>query len=462
MIVKRAAIATAVILSIGFSVRSYKTQNHHTSIDEESDSESEDFRPKKNHSRKPASVKASAKKNTVTQRTGPRFKISDQSIANGNHSDRSYDDGPVADVSSAPSPVSSEISYSDYSSPNYNQRPSRSSSSTNDSGKSAKTVKASNRSSQTLNGFFGGGGPIASATNTTNVQDDLEVDEPATSTTNLSDMNCSSDVGSGSFSTPINVALTCSDSATIKYCLSEGSCSTPCDPASGSNYGGTIPVGESTKTYCLSFLGSSSRKTSTVQNVSYTFTKTPLDLEVQHLKTVYQTTQLSSSMNLASLDLPGDSAGFGVVNLLGSDPGSQTCSEIVDDLSNLSPAPRSILPLTDVSGLSAGQIMQVFFGVPDLQYGDNWITSYHKSSIFDNVYSCETNKIILQDFEAFELGASNVIINGSGHAELSGGFTPVGTFEEDTSNLYRIPAGSSLENQNDQELRTGIFGMFYL
>jgi hypothetical protein len=43
---------------------------------------------------------------------------------------------------------------------------------------------------------------------------------------------------------------------------------------------------------------------------------------------------------------------------------------------------------------------------------------------------------------------------------LIGGFSTYGHFEEDTV-LNRTPAGSMINNRQDQELRTGIVGIFY-
>lgn len=275
-------------------------------------------------------------------------------------------------------------------------------------------------------------------------------------------LNCVSSIGGGTFNTPINVNLSCSSTALIRYCISEGSCANPCELLSGKDFATPIFLGADTQEYCLTFQGRTDGVQSKVEHVAYNFSTTAPHLETTWQKIVYQTTQLRGQISLASNDLPGDSLGFGLINFKSHDISNMNCEEIMDSVTTMtSPTPLEILPLTDVSQLSSGEQMNVFFDKVDLDYGENWLTAYHKGENFESNYSCEQNVITLEDFPFHESYASNSVMNVDGVLELSGGFTPIGVFEEN-SILYRGPAGIDMENKNQQELRVGFFGILYL
>jgi hypothetical protein len=67
------------------------------------------------------------------------------------------------------------------------------------------------------------------------------------------DLTCSTNVGDGVFGNPIQVSISCTATADIRYCIDAGSC---CDPeSSGISYTAPIVIGAESGDYCLSFFG---------------------------------------------------------------------------------------------------------------------------------------------------------------------------------------------------------------
>jgi hypothetical protein len=274
-----------------------------------------------------------------------------------------------------------------------------------------------------------------------------------------SKLECSANIGGGTFSSSLNVVLNCSTSATISYCLSEGSC---CDPSAGSTYMTPVAFGKNNSNFCLSFRGTDGfgNSSTTVQH-NYAFNSMAPDLQVAHNKLVYQTTQLEGKLSIGSLDYGDPSIVGGVLNFKGSDPviaGYPTCLEQVEDSAPL--APSVIMPESSLSHLTPAMQLDVFFTKPELIYGENFIMSYLLNTSIGDAYSCETTKVTLEDFSYFETNPSFAMTTGTVH-EFSGGFTPVSFFEAPAPTITRSPAGSSMENEGGQELRSGLFGIFY-
>lgn len=280
-----------------------------------------------------------------------------------------------------------------------------------------------------------------------------------TSAPNLTPLTCQASVGGGTFNSPINVSLGCSTSSTVSYCLSEGSC---CDPASGSVYTLPLNIGATESTFCLSFMGrDASGKQSTIVQQTYTFNAAAPNLQVHHGKIVYQTTELEGSLSLSSDDFGSHSVSGGVLNFKENDPvvsGYPTCADQVETATPLSPI--AVMPETPLSHLNPALQLDVFFGNLELVYGDNFITSFLLNSAYGNQYSCSTTKIVLEDFPYFD-PIPMVATGAGGVHEFSGGFTSMGVFQAPAPSLSRAPAGASVENKGGQELRSGLFGIFY-
>ncbi len=277
-------------------------------------------------------------------------------------------------------------------------------------------------------------------------------------------LSCSANVGGGAYNAPVSVTVSCNGAAQIRYCLAENSC---CDPeTAGTIYAGPIAIGADAKTYCLSFYGDNGDSTSSKVERSYTFSSAVPDLQVVQEKTFYQTTQLDGVTSLASDDFGKSGHDIGIINLKTHDPGpgglNLTCMDVVEDFATLpAPSPSVLLSATDMQPLSASAQLDVMLGASELVYGSNHLTSYVVASAYaPTQYACSTNLVTLEDFEFFQAEPAHGETGTTTVREFSGGFSAYGFFEEE-DNIYRGPAGLSAETQTGQELRTGMFGVFY-
>lgn len=269
---------------------------------------------------------------------------------------------------------------------------------------------------------------------------------------------CTASVGSGSFANPFNISLTCSTAADIKFTISENTCG---DPDLGSAYTSSFILNPGAGTYCLSFKGTTSAGVeSDVVEKFYTFNPALPDIQAAHTKKFFQTTELQGLMSVTSSDFSDADYSMGVVNTKTFDPGPAgwLCHEIVED-----PSTTRLIPMADtnVSGFSVSSQVDVYFKTTNLEYGNNFVTSYLRNNSFtEPVYSCSTTNIVLEDFPYFDSNPHQGYTGTNDVREFSGGFTHLGFFEPEPT-VYRGPAGSDSETSSSQELETGIFGIFY-
>jgi len=279
---------------------------------------------------------------------------------------------------------------------------------------------------------------------------------------------CSASISGGSFNNPIGVTLNCSTISTIHYCVGIDSGSGCCDPHSASSvYSSRIVVGPDNGNYCLSYYGeSASAGLSVDYSHSYTINSTLPNLQVAHPQINYQTTQLTGKTLVTSTDFGKSGYSIGQVNMMTHDPGPSAlnlkCEEIVSNYTNYTaPNALEILTALDVSGDNPGLQIEIPFRLDQVDYGDNYVTSYIVNSNYVvPLYSCSTTKITLNDFEYFQ---ENIAFGDTGTnavREFSGGLTPFGFFEEETV-VYRGPAGASAEDNAGQKLEYGMFGIFF-
>lgn len=279
-------------------------------------------------------------------------------------------------------------------------------------------------------------------------------------------LSCWGNISSGAFSNPIAVTLSCSALSAIKYCVSAGG--TCCDPdTSGQTYNGKVVIGAEDGTYCLSYKGiSSSGHHSTVTHNTYTISSELPDLVVSQEKRFFQTTDMPDKIRIASTDYAKPGYGIGVINLKSHDPGvsglSMSCEEIVNQHTSLtSPVSQIILNFFDTSGTLVTSQLNVPLMVGHLSYGENYVTTYLANGNFAApLYSCSTSKITLEDFAFFDGSVIHGETGSNSIREFSGGFSPLGFFEDD-STLYRGPAGEASENLSGQVLETGLFSVIY-
>lgn len=279
---------------------------------------------------------------------------------------------------------------------------------------------------------------------------------------------CSSNITGGSFNNPIGINLSCSSISVIKYCLELDTGAGCCDPhAAGVTYNSQVIVGAQNGNYCLSYYGESdSAGTSLDSQHSYTINSTLPDLQVAHPQINYQTTQLAGKSIINSSDF--GKAGFyiGQINLKTHDPGPAAlnldCEEIITNYVSLpAPAPLSILSLLDVSLDNPAVQIEIPLRVDQLEYGDNFITSYISDNNFAApIYACSTSKVVLFDFEFFQEELAFGDVGDNSVREFTGGFSSFGFFE-DQATVYRGPAGVNSEDNSGQKLQYGMFGIFY-
>lgn len=286
---------------------------------------------------------------------------------------------------------------------------------------------------------------------------------PASTPVDTVNLTCSVNLGEGSYQAPSSVSISCSTAADIKYCLGENVC---CDPeSSGVVYTTPITVGTEAKTYCLSYIGLSDDSVSSIYQKSYTFNPSMPALSVAHTKTYYQTTQLSGVDYISSTNFGTPHNQIGQINFKLRDPGPSglnlTCDEVIDTYSSYTlPSPVVVLGPLDTSSFSPSDQVEVILSLAKLDYGNNFITTYAKNTDYADKKSCSTTNVVLYDFEYFQDTVAHGDVGTDTVREFSGGFSPYGFFETDTQ-VYRGPAGVSTENQSGQELRTGLFSVFY-
>ena len=274
-------------------------------------------------------------------------------------------------------------------------------------------------------------------------------------------LSCSASVPNGSYSYALSVTLSCSSSATIKYCLSEGSC---CDPNSGSGktYSNSSPIviGENNSQYCLSYyaVGKSS-KTDVTQKL-YTISKQVPDLYVETPVTWMQTTEAPINSNIISLNFGKNDFSLAQISYFSHDIGPDgdhlSCEEVATEMSSYtSPSPLHTLSLLSVSGLSTSQQVEVPLSPASLEYGTNYIATYMvNTSSAIPTYACSISEITLMDFPFFD----SSVISDSG--EFVGGFTPFGFYEENFD-FPRAPAGQSSSGDTDQKIETAFLSVIY-
>lgn len=279
---------------------------------------------------------------------------------------------------------------------------------------------------------------------------------------------CSASISGGTFNSPIGVTLSCSSTSTIKYCLGLDSGSGCCDPeSSNTTYTTGLTIGPGSGNYCLSYFGESiNNGDSQVYQNTYSINSTLPNLLVAHPQTFYQTTQLAGKSLINSTDFGKSGYAIGQINLKTHDPSPSAenleCEDIITNYVSLpTPTPLEILTSLDVSLDNPSLQIEIPLRLDQLEYGDNFITSYIvNSNPVTPLYSCSTSKINLNDFEFFMNTVAFGDPGDNSKREFSGGLSPFGFFEED-ADVYRGPAGVQSDEVSGQKLQYGMFGMFY-
>lgn len=275
-------------------------------------------------------------------------------------------------------------------------------------------------------------------------------------------LSCSASVASGSYSYALSVSLSCSSTAQIRYCLSEGAC---CDPDSpeGINYVSSTPIiiGENNSQYCLSYYAvSNTNTTAAISNRTYTINKQLPDLYVEIPVTWMQTTETAIYANVNSQNFGQNNFSLGQISYLSHNISSSGddlgCEEVSSMMGNyVSPSPLYTLSPFSIANVSISQQVEIPLSPTNLEYGVNYVATYLVNSNHAiPTYSCSISEITLLDFPYFESSGL------SATAEITGGFTPFGFYEEDF-NFPRSPAGESSSSNIDHKIETAFLSVIY-
>lgn len=277
---------------------------------------------------------------------------------------------------------------------------------------------------------------------------------------------CSPSILGGSFGNPIGVTISCDLPSTVKYCLSDnGTC---CDPeTSGTTYSTSVVIGPKNANYCLSFVGENATTgATTVSEYNYQINSTFPNLTVTYDKTYYQSTELDAITVAHSTNFGSSDFSMHQLNLKSHNPGlaglDYDCDEIMTNYSSLStPSVVEVLLDFDIAGLSAASQVEIPLALNQMDYGDNYITTFVVNNNFvAPLRSCATTRVILEDFEYFQADVSHGVSGTNSVREFEGGFLTYGFFEDD-ADVYRGPAGESVSSNASESLQSGMFGMFY-
>jgi hypothetical protein len=241
-----------------------------------------------------------------------------------------------------------------------------------------------------------------------------------------------------------------------------------CDPSAGTLYTGAFTVGATVGDFCLSIQGENNDNAlvSEIVQLNLQFNPDVPHLVVDHARRYWQTGQLSAAMSFVSNNFGGPNLEAGILNLITHDPTpsglNMTCEQIVENYTTLTtPAPLVVLPGMSVDALNPSVQLDAWLTSTQLSYGDNNVTTYLKNNNYGSEsFACSTTKLVVEDFEYFTAEAPAMVDAATLDGSLIGGFSTYGHFEEDAV-LNRTPAGLMINNRQDQELRTGIVGVFY-
>lgn len=295
-------------------------------------------------------------------------------------------------------------------------------------------------------------GTTTPTTNTNNNNDTTSDNTSSDDTDDTPPSVCSANIGGGSFSGPVSVELTCSNTSEIKYCLSEGTC---CDPETGATYSTPIAIGQPSKSFCLSYTGGSE-----VSESVYTFNPDLPHLEVTQKKLQVQTTQLDAQMSIVSNNFGSNDHSVGQINFRQSNPQAigLTCEEAVEYVPTgwAGTGNLVVLPETPVFPYAPTDQINIMLNLTKLIYGENYLVSYVKSAQYaEEQFACVHSKMILRDFYYFE----SLPIEVSDANSFMGGFSPIGPGEENIT-MYRGPA-SDIDTSSFEELRSGLVSLFF-
>lgn len=284
-----------------------------------------------------------------------------------------------------------------------------------------------------------GGEPFNSGSNEennteTDTSDFTEVSDKKDS--GISELNCSFDRPQGVYGSSFQVTLTCSSSANITFCIQLGGGF--CDPTSGgTSYTGPVDLNSGDNIYGLSFFGTSTSSgvDSSVTDLTYTIDSTPPDLTVSFPKIQIQSTEVPLLSYIQSTDFGKTDHFYYQFNYKTHDQSAFNCSDMFDNVSTLTtPTPSQIETGFDTSVLDPSDQLEQSADFARLDFGDNFVATFIEDRS-RNLFACQTQNILIKDFQLSALTATGETNVSSGVRTTSGSFVSYGH--------YRGPASSS-------------------
>ncbi|AYF43954.1 hypothetical protein BALOs_0944 [Halobacteriovorax sp. BALOs_7] len=250
---------------------------------------------------------------------------------------------------------------------------------------------------------------------------------PSSNDVAVTEVTCSHDMAEGSYATPISVTISCSESATIWYCLDTGGSS--CTPSI--QY--TAPINLPTDgDYGISYYAQASASTTDVDDLLYRIDTTSPDLSVSHDVIYAQTTQVPLQNTTASTDFGMPDYYYHQINFKSFDPLTAatpwTCNEVLNDYATATPSPQVIQTNFSTSGLAVtDQIIQTV-DMPNLVIGDNHIVTVLEDRVL-GVVSCQVQNVVVKDFAIADFTGTGATPVTTGVRRTLGSFVGFGHFQ---------------------------------
>lgn len=463
--VKKVIFSGGIIYFAGLLVHSYVDRSENIPIQElstfDSSEKSTDQRPKEiasNVTRDPAST-ANNRESTVTSPSQPQGRTRVESESRSENYFNSP--GELEDHNN-----SSQISSHARNRSNYNGAyiPSNRFIHNNRTGMRSPTSPNDNNldseKKDRLGGGFGtpssGGGEEDKTPSTLNFNPISDDNSSSSSSAKYpSPPSCSHNMAEGVYGAAFEVEITCSEKASISYCLQTGGgC---CDPYQASlNYDDPILIGPNDEDYCLTYYALSEKtlQETSLRDILYTLDSTPPALMTSFPKIQLQTTQAPLVNHIQSSDFGKDNHYYHQINLKGHDTTllGWNCEDIYFDHSTLTTPSSEVIEFDfDVSHFLPSDQLNQYIDISELSYGENFITTLLEDSE-RNLFSCQTHQITLKDFQFFSLTAS-APPTSEAHGSY-GIFVPFGHFQEIPNSTLE---GKGRSLQSDRYLEYGFF-----
>lgn len=260
--------------------------------------------------------------------------------------------------------------------------------------------------------------------------------------------NCSPSRAPGTYITSIDVSLSCNQASNILYCVGPGD-GTCCDPTqSGTEYTGSINIGQVDGDYCVSFIGRSNTNLlySQIVNTIYDIDSALPVIESIVPRRQVQSTQLPFTMTAISSDYGRVNHYLSHINTKNENPAnySWSCNDIMNNYTSM-PDSMAILDQYQVDNMNPEQVVMMDITSNEIDYGNNYV-----STILEDrrrgLTGCQTQNIVLQDFPTFAFTSTSPSNPAMAQSHF-GGFVSFGHFQV-TPNSASSGSGESQKEEH--------------